>query len=95
MIKKTFTLLLMFFAFVINAQNVDVNNIKKSKLHYWGESPVCDTYEKAKNMAMELMCENILETMESSPVEMGMVDKETHLEKIMQTLENKISYKRT
>ena len=94
MIKKTFTLLLMFFAFVINAQNVDVNNIKKSKLHYWGESPVCDTYEKAKNKAMEMMCENILETMESSPVEMGMVDKETHLEKIMLTLENKISYKR-
>ena len=94
MIKKTFTLLLMFIAFAINAQNVDVNNIKKSKLHYWGESPVCDTYEKAKNMAMELMCENILETMESSPVEMGMVDKETHLEKIMLTLENKISYKR-
>ena len=94
MIKKTFTLLLMFFAFVINAQNVDVNNIKKSKLHYWGESPVCDTYEKAKNKAVEMMCENILETMESSPVEMGMVDKETHLEKIMHTLENKISYKR-
>lgn len=94
MIKKTFTLLLMFFAFVINAQNVDVNNIKKSKLHYWGESPVCDTYEKAKNKAVEMMCENILETMESSPVEMGMVDKETHLEKIMLTLENKISYKR-
>lgn len=94
MIKKTFTLLLMFFAFVINAQNVDVNNIKKSKLHYWGESPVCDTYEKAKNKAMEMMCANILETMESSPVEMGMVDKETHLEKIMLTLENKISYKR-
>lgn len=94
MIKKTFTLLLMFIAFVINAQNVDVNNIKKSKLHYWGESPVCDTYEKAKNKAMEMMCANILETMESSPVEMGMVDKETHLEKIMLTLENKISYKR-
>ena len=94
MIKKTFTLLLMFFTFVINAQNVDVNNIKKSKLHYWGESPVCDTYEKAKNKAMEMMCANILETMESSPVEMGMVDKETHLEKIMLTLENKISYKR-
>lgn len=94
MIKKTFTLLLMFIAFVINAQNVDVNNIKKSKLHFWGESPVCDTYEKAKNKAMEMMCANILETMESSPVEMGMVDKETHLEKIMHTLENKISYKR-
>ena len=94
MVKKTFTLLLMLIAFSINAQNVDVNNIKKSKQHYWGESPVCDTYEKAKNMAMQMMCENIVEMLDSSPVEIGTMDKEAHLEKIMLTLENKISYKR-
>ena len=84
----------MLIAFSINAQNVDVNNIKKSKQHYWGESPVCDTYEKAKNMAMQMMCENIVEMLDSSPVEIGTMDKEAHLEKIMLTLENKISYKR-
>ena len=94
MVKKTFTLLLMLIAFSINAQNIDVNDIKKSKQHYWGESPVCDTYEKAKNKAMQMMCENIVEMMESSPVEIGTMDKEAHLEKIMLTLENKISYKR-
>ena len=94
MVKKTFTLLLMLIAFSINAQNLDVNDIKKSKQHYWGESPVCDTYEKAKNKAMQMMCENIVEMMESSPVEIGTMDKEAHLEKIMLTLENKISYKR-
>lgn len=84
----------MLIAFSINAQNLDVNDIKKSKQHYWGESPVCDTYEKAKNKAMQMMCENIVEMMESSPVEIGTMDKEAHLEKIMLTLENKISYKR-
>ena len=84
----------MLIAFSINAQNIDVNDIKKSKQHYWGESPVCDTYEKAKNKAMQMMCENIVEMMESSPVEIGTMDKEAHLEKIMLTLENKISYKR-
>lgn len=94
MIKKTFALFLMLIAFSINAQDTDINNIKKSKQHYWGESPVYDTYEKAKNKAMEMMCDNIIETIAASPVEMGGVSKEAHLEKIMLTLENKISYKR-
>ena len=84
----------MLIAFSINAQDTDINNIKKSKQHYWGESPVYDTYEKAKNKAMEMMCDNIIETIAASPVEMGGVSKEAHLEKIMLTLENKISYKR-
>lgn len=84
----------MFIAFAINAQNVDVDNIKKSNLHYWGESPVYDTYEKAKDKAVEMMCANIIETIDALPVEIVGVDKESHLEKIMQTLENKISYKR-
>ena len=94
MIKKTFALFLMLIAFSINAQDTDIYNIKKSKQHYWGESPVYDTYEKAKNKAMEMMCDNIIETIAASPVEMGGVSKEAHLEKIMLTLENKISYKR-
>ena len=84
----------MFIAFAINAQNVDVDNIKKSNLHYWGESPVYDTYEKAKDKAEEMMCANIIETIDALPVEIVGVDKESHLEKIMLTLENKISYKR-
>ena len=94
MIKKTFALFLMLIAFSINAQDIDINNIKKSKQHYWGESPVYDTYEKAKNKAMEMMCDNIIETIAASPVEMGGVSKDDHLEKIMLTLDNKISYKR-
>ena len=94
MIKKTFTLFLMLVAFSINAQDVDINNIKKSKQHYWGESPVYDTYEKAENKAVEMMCDNIIETIAASPIEMNGFGKEDHLEKIMQTLDNKISYKR-
>ena len=96
MIKKTLTLFLMFIAFVINAQNssVDINNIKKSNKYFWGQSQVCDNYDKAKNSATELMYANIVENYDANPIDLGIDDFDSHMKKIMITLEKKISYKR-
>ena len=96
MIKKTLTLFLMFIAFVINAQNssVDIDNIKKSNKYFWGQSQVCDNYDKAKNSATELMYANIVENYDAHPIDLGIDDFDSHMKKIMITLEKKISYKR-
>lgn len=96
MIKKTLTLLLMFIAFAINAQNaaVDINNIKKGNQYFWGQSQVCDTYDKAKSKATELMYNHIVENYDAHPIDLGIEDFDTHMKKIMITLEKKISYRR-
>lgn len=96
MIKKTLTLLLMFIAFAINAQNaaVDINNIKKGNQYFWGQSQVCDTYDKAKSKATELMYNHIVENYDAHPIDLGIDDFDTHMKKIMITLEKKISYRR-
>ncbi len=86
----------MFVVIAINAQNisVDVNDIKKSNEYFWGQSQVCDTYDKAKNKATELMYTNIIENYDAHPIDLGIDDFDSHMKKIMLTLENKISYKR-
>lgn len=96
MIKKTLTLFLMIVAFAINAQNsgVNIDNIKKSNDYFWGQSLVCDTYDKAKNSATELMYTNIIENYEAHPIDLGIDDFDSHMKKIMITLEKKISYRR-
>lgn len=96
MIKKTLTLFLMFIAVAINAQNssVDIDNIKKSNKYFWGQSQVCDNYDKAKNSATELMYANIVENYDAQPIDLGIDDFDSHMKKIMITLEKKISYKR-
>ena len=96
MIKKTLTLLLMFIVTAINAQNsgVDVNDIKKSNEFFWGQSQVCDTYDKAKDKATELMYTNIIENYDAHPIDLGIDDFDSHMKKIMITLEKKISYRR-
>ena len=96
MIKKTLTLFLMFIAVAINAQNssVDIDNIKKSNKYFWGQSQVCDNYDKAKNSATELMYADIVENYDAHPIDLGIDDFDSHMKKIMITLEKKISYKR-
>lgn len=96
MIKKILTLFLMFIAVAINAQNssVDIDNIKKSNKYFWGQSQVCDNYDKAKNSATELMYANIVENYDAHPIDLGIDDFDSHMKKIMITLEKKISYKR-
>lgn len=96
MIKKTLTLFLMFVTVVVNAQNntVDIDNIKKGNQYFWGQSQTCDTYDKAKNKAMELLYANIIENYDANPIDLGVDDFETHMKKIMITLEKKISFKR-
>ena len=96
MIKKTLTLFLMIVTFAINAQNsgVNIDNIKKSNDYFWGQSLVCDTYDKAKNSATELMYTNIIENYEAHPIDLGIDDFDSHMKKIMITLEKKISYRR-
>ena len=96
MIKKTLTLLLMFVTLAVNAQNsaVDVDNIKKSNQYFWGQSQTCDTYDKAKNTATELLYANIIENYDAHPIDLGVDDFESHMKKIMITLDKKISYRR-
>ena len=96
MIKKTLTLFLMFIAFAINAQNtsVDINSIKKGNKYFWGQSQVCDTYDKAKSKATELMYNHIVENYDAHPIDLGIDDFDSHMKKIMITLEKKISYRR-
>lgn len=96
MIKKTLTLFLMFIAFAINAQNasVDINSIKKGNKYFWGQSPVYDTYDKAKSKATELMYNHIVENYDAHPIDLGIDDFDSHMKKIMITLEKKISYRR-
>lgn len=86
----------MIVAFAINAQNsgVNIDNIKKSNDYFWGQSLVCDTYDKAKNSATELMYTNIIENYEAHPIDLGIDDFDSHMKKIMITLEKKISYRR-
>ena len=93
MIKKILTLFLMFIAVAINAQNssVDIDNIKKSNKYFWGQSQVCDNYDKAKNSATELMYANIVENYDAHPIDLGIDDFDSHMKKIMITLEKKIS----
>lgn len=83
----------MIFAFV-SAKAQDKEQIKKSNDYYWGQSQVYDTYEKAKNSAMDLMLKNIAENITFSPIELQVSDPDAYKEKILHTLENKISYKR-
>ena len=95
MIKKILTLFLMSVSVAINAQSgLDINNIKKSNNYFWGQSQTCDTYDKAKSKAMELMYENIIENYDAHPIDLGIDDFESHMDKIMLTLDKKISYKR-
>ena len=96
MIKKILTLFLMFIAFAINAQNssVDVNSIKKGDKYFWGQSQTCDTYDKAKSKATELMYKHIVENYDAHPIDLGIDDYDSHMKKIMITLEKKISYRR-
>ena len=96
MIKKILTLFLMFIAFAINAQNtsVDINSIKKSNKYFWGQSPVYDTYDKAKSKATELMYNHIVENYDAHPIDLGIDDFDSHMKKIMITLDKKISYRR-
>lgn len=86
----------MIVTFAINAQNsgVNIDNIKKSNDYFWGQSLVCDTYDKAKNSATELMYTNIIENYEAHPIDLGIDDFDSHMKKIMITLEKKISYRR-
>ena len=55
--------LLIFAFYSVNAQDKD--HIKKSNDYYWGQSQVYDTYEKAKNSAVDLMLKNIAENIKS------------------------------
>lgn len=84
--------LLIFAFYSVNAQDKD--QIKKSNDYYWGQSQVYDTYEKAKNSAVDLMLKNIAENISFSPIEIQASDPDVYKEKILLTLENKISYKR-
>ena len=92
MMRKIFVLFLMFVSVSVKAQDKD--QIKKSNDYYWGQSQVYDTYEKAKNSAVNLMLKNIAEKTSFSPVELQVSDPEEYMMKILQTFEVKISYKR-
>ncbi len=92
MLKKILMSLLIFAFYSVNAQDKD--QIKKSNDYYWGQSQVYDTYEKAKNSAVDLMLKNIAENISFSPIEIQASDPDVYKEKILLTLENKISYKR-
>lgn len=92
MTKKVLVLLLTLVCGSVNAQNKDL--IKQSEDYYWGESVVCDTYEKAKKQAMDLLLKDVCEKIDFSPVDINVSDAEAYMEKILLTLESKITYKR-
>lgn len=93
MMKKYLLLLLTFAAFSVMAQD-DINQIKKSNDYFWAQSPIYDTYDNAKNSAMDLLLKNIAEGIDFSPVELNVPDIDIYMKKILLTLENKISYKK-
>ena len=88
--KFILTLLILLSFFSLYAQNkqqaVVVENIKNSNLYYYATGSVCDNEDKAKNVALQFLYDNITENIKTSLVELGINDQDEYLKKIYVTL---------
>ncbi len=91
MTKKIFTLLLLFVAFTISAQNKKqiekkIEEIKNNGAYYWGESAICKSSDRAKKMSLENMYKNIVADIEVSLVDMGFDNLDEHKMNVLRTV---------
>lgn len=88
-------LLLLLFAYIScggfaqSVVEIKPEDIKDSGFFFWGQSPVCDSYEDAEKKATKAMFKNIVNTGEFDLIEFG-TDRDGHIEKIIESFKFKI-----